>query len=87
MLTKPSAAVEEEAAQELHGIESPDALTAAVAIRGQFIEPRRGAEIGSRTSAVEHALAVEPAEPIEELFTEHGAHENCRLEDVRNGHS
>jgi len=56
MLTKPSTAVEEGAAQELHGIERHDALTAAVAIRGQFIEPRRGAEIGSRTSTVEHAL-------------------------------
>ena len=40
MHMKPSAAVEEEAAQELHGIESHDALTAAVAIRGQFIGDR-----------------------------------------------
>ena len=44
-------------------------------LRGHFIEPRRIAEIGSRTSAAEHALAVEPAESIEEVFAEHGAHE------------
>lgn len=61
MHTKPSAAMEVEAAQELRGIESHDALTTAMAIRDQFIEPRRGGEIGSKTSAVEHALRWSPS--------------------------